>query len=253
MIHADISGKLGVPEDVLTSSCLGLMLLLPDERLIEILAQAHNLERNRIDLTGTDSVADFEFWPWLSDGGIPDVLLTLASNSRLRSVKVIIEVKHGSGKSGGGEDQLARYYRAALKKYPNHEVLLIYLTHHRDMPSDDLSTSIAQVTGTANMYWLSWHSVTRWCLENAGKEGLPISEYRIINTLGSYLSLKGYRCFHKLYLPAGHHHPIEPIYARKYTFKGDGVGQETCPIFVHSYMKSERFPNLSPLYENKEV
>ena len=112
MIHADPHGKTGVPEDVLTSCCLGLMRLLPDALVLEAFSMASSDSHSKIDMAGVDVISDIEFWPWLRGDGQPDAIVTATATALPRGLKIVIEVKHGAGKSGGEKDQLARYFDA---------------------------------------------------------------------------------------------------------------------------------------------
>lgn len=198
MIHADIQGKTGVPEDILTSCCLGMLRLLPDDYLIELLALACHRDGRMLNLIGFDAVDELEFWPWLRDGGEPDAIATLSSNSTSRRAKIVIEVKHGAGKSSGNEDQLARYFKSAALQYNNYEVYLIYLTHHRDMPIGDLEASLTCLTSDAHIYWLNWFTVAKWSTYKLYLTQPSLVESRILFSINNYLSLKGYRRFEQL-------------------------------------------------------
>jgi hypothetical protein len=211
MINADIRGRTGIPEDVLTSCCLGLLQLLPDENLIEILSLSRHYNGQMPDFTRVDTCRELEFWPSL-EGNFPDAIATLGSDLTGRKLKIVIEVKHGSGKSGNDEDQLVKYYNAATRQYKNHEVFVIYLTHHRDMPATELTESLSYLTETAHIYWLSWCTVARWSGEQLLTRKRSVAEFRILTTLNSYLVFKGYRRFDKLYTP-----PCNPIIAPFYT------------------------------------
>jgi len=228
MIQADIHGKTGVPEDVLTSCCLGLLHLFPDDNLIELLSLAKHLDGHRIDLSGVDTVRELEFWPWLRDGGVPDAIATLVSSLKSRPMKIVIEVKHGAGKSGEDEDdQLARYYSAATRHYKEYEVFLIYLTHHRDMPTGDLEASLAHLTRKAQIYWLSWYNVAKWTSDKLHKTQSSTAEFRILCTINSYLSSKGYERFNELKTVPRDAIKIKPLYTRGY-ISLDAMGFVLC-------------------------
>lgn len=219
MIHADLKGKGHVPEDVLTSNCLGLLSLLPDCNFISFLGSAVALDGQPIDLSLYERVERTEFWPWLLEGGEPDVIVELQNKNGSARLGVVIEVKHGAGKSGAADlpeaivsvpdgvddpdraepdrvtsDQLAKYWRAASKRFPH--LALIYLTHHHWLPKDDIAVSLREAGGDARFYWLSWFHLYRWTtdqIENTSAS--PIAERRILETLRNYLSAKGYVCF----------------------------------------------------------
>jgi hypothetical protein len=247
MIHADIQGKTGVPEDVLTSCCLGLLRLLPDDNLIELLTLSCHHDGRKLDLTGLDTVCELEFWPWLRDGGAPDAIATLNSNSTSRRAKIVIEVKHGAGKSGGDEDQLVKYYNAAVRQHKNYGVFLVYLTHHRDMPMADLEASLACLTDDAEIYWLNWYTVARWAGDKLHGTQLSVVESRVLSTINNYLSLKGYRRFEQLDTV-----PWEPIGASVYmrSYIGIEAALKSCcgPVYKRTYLNSQKLSTVTCLY-----
>jgi hypothetical protein len=192
MIHADLQGRTHVPEDVHTSNCLGLLHLLPDSNIIEFLSEAETLRGMRIDLSRYDHVERLKFWPWLSEGGEPDVIVELQEKEGGEGLVLIIEAKHGAGLSS--YDQLARYWRTASRRFRHTAV--IYLTHDRSLPKADIAASLCEVGSEAPIFWLSWFHLYRWVTTRLGKMNtLPISEQRILNMLRKYLSAQGYLCF----------------------------------------------------------
>jgi hypothetical protein len=113
MIHADPHGQAHVAEDALTSNCLGLLRFLPDSNLIGFLEAAVGLNGETLNLSSYEEVKRIEFWPRLPNGGEPDVIVELQNKSDRTVRAVVIEAKHGTGKSGGDGDRRARYWRAA--------------------------------------------------------------------------------------------------------------------------------------------
>ncbi|WP_295455851.1 hypothetical protein [uncultured Thiodictyon sp.] len=221
--------------------------MLPDENLIELLALACHHDGRKLDLTGIDTVRELEFWPWLRDGGAPDAVATLGSNSTPRRVKIVIEVKHGSGKSGGDEDQLAKYYNAAARQYKNHDVFLVYLTHHRDMPIGDLESSLSCLAGGAVIYWLNWFAVAKWSGEKLHRSQASTIESRILSTINTYLILKGYQRFDQLNA-APWESTGETIYARKYIEKGAPLRLCCDPAYRRTYVKQLNLHAIPCLY-----
>lgn len=245
MIHADLQGKTHIGEDVLTSNCLGLLRLLPDSNLVSFLGAAVGLNGETIDLSSYEAVTRIQFWPWLPNGGEPDVIVELQNRSDRTSMAVVIEAKHGAGKSGSSPslqtvtdplddgDQLARYWRAAKQclRYCS-EITLIYLTHHRSLPKEDIQTSLRAAGEDAKIYWLSWFHLYRliayWNLES----NRPTTERRVLETLHNYLDAKGYVCFlgwsalqytrnhlpgYLRTYPFNANHPVPIPYARTYS------------------------------------
>lgn len=247
MIHADIQGKTGVPEDVLTSCCLGLLRLLPDDNLIELLALSCHRDGRKLDLTGLETVCELEFWPWLRDGGAPDAIATLGSNSSSRRAKIVIEVKHGAGKSGGDKDQLVKYYTAAVRQYKNYGIFLVYLTHHRDMPIGDLEVSLSYLSGDAEIYWLNWYTVAKWSQDKLYRTQPSAVESRVLSTMNNYLSLKGYRRFEQLDTV-----PCEPIDASIYirNYIGIEAALKFCcgPVYERTYVSQRKLSSITCFY-----
>lgn len=225
MIYADLQGKTHVPEDVLTSNCIELMSLLPDKNLIDFFSlsiDAHNKEINLSEYTLIDSL---EFWPWLNHGGEPDILCSLKNNEANKRIILIIEVKHGAGKSGHDDndsaesdadissDQLAKYWQAAINQYED-EVVVIYLTHHRHFPKQDIVDSIKSSRGKAIIYWISWFHLYRFVVDKLAVYKNSGTETRILKKLKCYLYEKGYIKFEMWTSPI----PLEHmrIYSRRY-------------------------------------
>lgn len=224
MIEADIRRKLG-SEDIVTSCCIGLLNLLPDYYLLSFLQKAVNLCGCSLNIDPKLSIKTLDFWPSFPSG-YPDVVLVLEDDTIL-----IIEVKHGAGKHGSdfstqnsidyiendislssennseqidGEDkktrdQLAKYWCDARRKYPSTKVSLIYLTHHRSIPKNDLIESEKSAKlqcGGSDLYWLNWFTLyfciaNDWLLNSVPSH----SEKKIFQLLHQYLTSKNYVCF----------------------------------------------------------
>lgn len=223
MIEADLQGKLHVPEDIVTSSCLGLMRLLPDTFLTEFLGLATSTTGEFIPLSGFNEISSFIFWPWLPAGGIPDAMAVLRNAEQCRSVPVILEIKHGAGKSGFSEeaietaevdatkdiseqlaspdivgDQLARYWLAAERIFRDcsDPPLLIYLTHHRSYPKEDVEISLKRAGSGCRIFWLNWFQLYAWVARKIeSSPDIYLAERRILQKLMEYLKAKGYACF----------------------------------------------------------
>jgi len=243
MIHADLRGKSHVSEDMLTSNCLGLMLLLPDRHLINFLGTAFSLQREPLALSQYDRIASFEFWPWLPGGGEPDVIAKLRNTQTKDTLTLVIEVKHGASKSGSAVpsepephaaedleahdndkktgDQLAKYLQAAIKHFQNLNVSFIYLTHHRSIPKEAIEESQRLADDSAPIYWLSWFHLYALVTELINVTSLPSAESRILESLRDYLKEKGYLVFQgwSSIPQAG---PCMSVYRHRYTLSASG-------------------------------
>lgn len=213
MIHAELNGKITVGEDVLTSTAVGLLSLLPDGYLISFLGRAINFQKQEESflahqIQNFTRVKSIEFWKTGFIGGIPDIFVELEDEHDCSSFVIIIEVKHRAGKSGSaiieeGEiknkegDQLNRYWNSLMQHYPNSKKAVIFLTGHSVMPYRDLQDSWEASGRKAQLYWLSWYSLYSFILnllhEKKHLEGS--SEYKILQSLENYLRFKGFVVF----------------------------------------------------------
>jgi hypothetical protein len=215
MIHADLQRHTSSAEDRFTSNCLGLLHLLPDNDFIDFFGHAVNLGNVSIDLSHYAQVCTIDFWPWLPPAGFPDVITALQNKEGTERLTLIIEVKHGAPKSGATGaadadesserpdpaevdshpgDQLVRYWRAGCKHFRC--LAVIYLTHHRSLPKEDIEESLSESGPEARILWLSWFDLYRWTSYRLRTlQGRPLSEARILTTLHAYLTANEYRCF----------------------------------------------------------
>lgn len=182
-------------------------------------------------------------------GGEPDAIATVASNLTSRALKIVIEVKHGAGKSGGDQDQLVKYYSAAVKQYANHDILLIYLTHHRDMPIEDLKASLDHLTDKAPIYWLSWYDIVEWSEAKLQHNTLSISECRVLKAVNEYLVSKGYRRFRGWQQAISHHIEASPLYTRCYVGVDGVFGPKRTRPYVRSYLKPNNISTIPTIYK----
>lgn len=192
MIHADLHSKNHIPEDVLTSNCLGLLGLLADSDRLDFFKAARNARQELLNLPDMPtSEAKLEFWPYLQGGGIPDAILTVTVPEAL-AFKVIIEVKNGAPQSG---DQLANYWKAASRLFPN-RFAVVYLTGHRVFPKPEVDESDGRAGPGAQIYWVGWVDLFVWARKQLMTSGARTPcELRILRMLDMYLSEKGYRVF----------------------------------------------------------
>jgi len=194
MIEADLQGKTSTSEDILTSCCLGLLRLLPDEQFLRVLSLARDRSGRQLLVPPSAAISSFDFWPWLEGAGEPDAIATVRAPSNGHALKLIIEIKHGSPKSGGDGDQLARYFDGCSRQFQGDRIKLVYLTHHRELPLTDIDESLLH-SPTAAIYWLSWYDVHAWASRVAIEPGVARTERRVILTLRDYLAAKGYERF----------------------------------------------------------
>jgi hypothetical protein len=219
VIEAELHGKFRVAEDRHTSTCLGLLRLLPDSYLLEFLGRAQTLEGRLLPTASFDLIEETSFWPYLRDAGEPDAIIRLRRSDDSRRLTLIVEAKHGALKSGsepsaeekGGlgdevesesvthaprpRDQLAKYLRAGKHEYQ--QVALVYLTHHRSMPRQDIEESLKAAGGDGIIYWLSWFDLHTFTVEQLESDRVSeLSARRILKNLRRYLEFQGYMRFH---------------------------------------------------------
>jgi hypothetical protein len=214
MIYADLQDHYHSAEDRFTCNCLGLLRLLPDSDFIDFFSRAMKLDKTHIELSDYEQVSKVDFWPWLPPAGFPDVIAGLRKGGG-KPLTLIIEVKHGASKGGAAStaltdemsenldstpsdgptaDQLAKYWQAGCKHFRCPAI--IYLTHHRSLPKDDLKESLCIAGADAGIFWLSWFELYRWASDQLNKiKARPNSEAQILKTLHAYLTANEYRCF----------------------------------------------------------
>lgn len=221
MPHAELRGKLSSSgsnaydrsEDLLTSDVFGrLRYLDPDDGLLPVLERAVNF-RSGTPLTlppPVNSSQVYRFWPWIHESE-PDVLIEWDAVDGTQ-VKVLVECKHLSGKSGSfspdmddqeaivasaDADQLRREYHD-LRLLGGHGVLL-YVTGHRVLPREDFQATVdalgARGESSAGFeavaYWLGWPNI--WAALRA-RPGLPFKRL-VLEDVVALLAHKGYRWF----------------------------------------------------------
>jgi hypothetical protein len=147
--------------------------------------------------------------------GFPDVIAQLQNQDGTARLALIIEVKHGASKSGASGaahadassespdategdrrygDQLAKYWQAGCQRF--HRPAVIYLTHDRWLPKEDVEESLCEAGAEADIFWLSWFALYRWASNQLAMiPARPTSEARILQTLCDYLAANAYRCF----------------------------------------------------------
>lgn len=213
MIQAELNGKIAIEEDVLTSTAVGLLSLLPDWYLISFLGRAISFQKQRErflmhQMQNFTRVKSIEFWKTGFIGGVPDIFVELEDEHHCSSFVLIIEVKHRAGKSGSaiiedGEiknkegDQLNRYWNSLVQHYPKSKKAVVFLTGHRIMPHKDLQDSWEASGRKAQLYWLSWYNLYSFILNllHEGKHLEGTSEHKILQSLENYLRFKGFVIF----------------------------------------------------------
>lgn len=243
MIEAELHGKSHVAEDRLTSTCLGLLRLLPDSYLLEFLGKAVTLENQLLAACSFDLVEKIKFWPYLRNAGEPDAAIRLRRNGDPNPLTLIVEAKHGAGKSGfeptaeeiesanasartenvseilRPRDQLAKYLRAGKREYQ--QVGLIYLTHHRSMPREDIDESVKVAGGAGIIYWLSWFDLYTFTVDRLESGRLlEFSAQKILEDIRRYLEFQGYARFRRWISPPAAVSANLPRYGRSYRFGG---------------------------------
>ncbi|QXP87716.1 PD-(D/E)XK nuclease family protein [Methylococcus capsulatus] len=191
MIHADLHGKTGVREDLVTSGCMGLLELLPN--YIEFFGGAKDVSGN--DLSGRlkgYSGVQMDFWHAV-DGRIPDLIVTI-TNDNDNEIRLVIEVKFGAPLSPAPEgNQLAAYWCAANKTFGSRNFEVIYLTKDHGMPKNDMEEA-KNGDANKNFYWISFYDLYRWCDEELQKRRCD-TDKNILKLLVFYLEKKGCRVF----------------------------------------------------------
>lgn len=281
MIYAEMKGKLPAvfySEDVLTSNVFGLLKLLPDNLLIELLSLSNlvslseNLPRENLsdNLKIYDKVHSFEFWKRIETGE-PDIFIIFKSEEHPnQQAIVLIEVKYMASKSGSahedeeGElqneerDQLAKYWRGLESKYKNDDKFLIYLTVDKVMPREDIENSIKATGGSAKIYWLSWYKVNEF-IEEKSENLQHINDilakniiWKILKMLNDYLTFKEFIMFEGWKKKIKSEYP-RLQYRRNYNLGFDIYNKPVSLIFQRNYNWSYKFEHFKvSFYESQK-
>ncbi len=164
-------------EDLLTSNVFGLLkfvaqedALLPWLRMSKDPQTTNTLEKWLVDV---DCVAEWQFWPQMSESGCrfcePDLLLKLRHHDGTQTW-LLVEAKYLSGKSSFADeaaieanDQLAREFdnlRVASARENVSQFAVVFVTADVTIPLADIQASIKEYESkrklTPQILWLSW-------------------------------------------------------------------------------------------------
>ena len=159
MLHAQINRKCSTTEDILTSTFFGHLELLGDPIwLIDILETFSQKEKRNHSLFGDlDGVIDeldkntklsFEFWPKMTDGTEPDLIVICEIDDI--TIPIMFEVKYQSRLSNN--DQLILEYKnlknkrnRILEEIDYEKGLLVYLTKNKISHTKEFKDSIKEI------------------------------------------------------------------------------------------------------------
>jgi len=159
MLHAQINGKCSTTEDILTSTFFGHLKLLEDPSwLIEILESFSQKEKQNHSLFGDidevrgeldkNTKLSFEFWPKMTDGTEPDLIVICEKNDI--TIPILFEIKYQSGLSN--EDQVVLEYKnlknkrsRILEEIDYERGLLVYLTKNKISHTKEFKDSIKKI------------------------------------------------------------------------------------------------------------
>jgi hypothetical protein len=230
LIIAELKGKIPSAlqnyEDILTSSVIGLFQYLSSPVYFQtVLESCVNVNGAPLTFEYPIHECQYVFWPKL-ESSEPDVLLHLRTKNESEYL-ICIEAKYWSDKSSNEDqsidmqersnsqrDQLAReiedihkeFYLRFFKINKNKlkKIILIYLTNHTYLPSQEIHDSVQHINGVDfpinQLYWLTWreihHSVTKErqdamllsdlksLLEKKGLQSFNGFQHQVINVTG---------------------------------------------------------------------
>jgi hypothetical protein len=189
LIIAELKGKIPSAlqnyEDILTSSVIGLFQYLSSPVYFQdVLESCVNINGTPLTFDSPIQECQYVFWPKLENSE-PDVLLHVRTENKSEYL-ICIEAKYWSDKSSNEDqsidmqersnsqrDQLAReiedlhkeFYLGFLKINKNKlkKIILIYLTNHTYIPSQEIHESVQHINGVEfqinQLYWLTWREI----------------------------------------------------------------------------------------------
>ncbi|MBU0721150.1 hypothetical protein KJ877_07390 [bacterium] len=202
MIEAEMCNKipkLETWEDILTSNVFGLLDLLNNEYLLEIVSNAKNHNNQQISFKDR-YVKSVKLWKNFKNIGEPDIVVTLDDNSFF-----IIEVKYFSHEHNGkkeiqeSEDEEQKQEKGQLAKYFDIKIdnkksdFIIYLTQDYQslkviQNSDDKKAN--SKSSLDKIYHIHWNEFNEYLISIKGVDGI---KKNIIDKIIEYLNFKGFR------------------------------------------------------------
>lgn len=200
MIEAELHNKipkLETWEDILTSNVFGLLDLIDNKYLLEIIFIAKNIHGDFIkDKLKNKKIKDVELWKNFKNIGEPDIVVTLNDNTFF-----IIEVKYFSHEHNAKiepdqEDNIKE--KGQLAKYLNIEIdkkkddFIIYLTQDYQSLKVIQNTNKNKPNSRArikDIYHIHWSDFNKYLIKIKNIEGI---EKRIVDKIIEYLNFKGF-------------------------------------------------------------
>ncbi|MFB5281806.1 hypothetical protein [Peribacillus sp. Hz7] len=223
MFVAELKGKIPSElqnyEDILTSSVIGVFQYLSSPLYIQsVLESCVNVNGTHLTFNSPFKECSYIFWPKL-ESSEPDVLLHVRDENNMEYL-ICIEAKYWSDKSSSEDqsidikdrtnrqrDQLAREIEDIHKdsclcflninKNKLNNIILIYLTNHTYLPSQEILESVQYVQGVSfpkdQLYWLSWRDFHNRI--NKIKEFQTRQDSKLLYDLKRLLERKGLQSF----------------------------------------------------------
>lgn len=203
MIEAEMYNKipkLETWEDILTSNVFGLLDLIDNKYLLEIVLDAKNIHGNFIkDKLNDKKIKNVELWKNFKNIGEPDIVVTLDDDSFF-----IIEVKYFSYEHNSkkemqeGEDEEQRVEKGQLAKYLDIEInnqksnFIIYLTQDYQSLKVIQNSDAKKPNSKArieDIYHIHWDEFNEYLINIKDINGI---EKKIIDKTIEYLNFKGF-------------------------------------------------------------
>jgi len=203
LIEAELHNKipkLETWEDILTSNVFGLLDLIDNKYLLEIVLNAKNIHGNFIkDKLNDKKIKNVELWKNFKNIGEPDIVVILDDDSFF-----IIEVKYFSHEHNAkkemqeSEDEEQKVEKGQLAKYLDKEIdnkksdFIIYLT--QDYQSlKVIQNSDAKKPNSKDriedIYHIHWDEFNEYLINIKDINGI---EKNIIEEIKEYLNFKGF-------------------------------------------------------------
>ncbi len=197
-------------EDYLTSGVFGHLQYMPPNIFWPSLltrAAAYNgqhnlrsyLQHEELDVAKYESL-DIDFWPRKAKIGEPDMIMQFRGKG-MRTLRIVVEVKLWSRKSGRGkQDQLARYFKLLKQGDRNMITLFVYLTPEKARCQADLDDTFAQNPRLKDLqdrvFHLCWYDLAEIAEKEARQQSRPydmiledVARFLQRRELGKYVGL----------------------------------------------------------------
>ena len=209
---------------MLTSYVFGFLKYASRKMYLRRFLEEFEIQASKVDLEN----AEFRFWPALTDGTEPDVVIVVGDHYLLFEAKLFASFDLGNSCR---QPQVVREIEGGLEEAAREgkQFHFVAVTADSCFPREALGCYPRQASV---MRWVNWQSIARLILtqiEAHERVALPDGDYaRDLLAILDFRNLRGYRGFDAIDMPATVR-PPEPLFlaAQTFAYRGEFLGFRT--------------------------